>query len=77
MSEPGSGTTVNVYLPITEKRPKKVIIDVPETMYAAGSEKQKAILVAEDEYAVREIMEKLLENKGYTVISAVDGEDMR
>jgi len=52
-----------------------VVIDVPETMYAAGSEKPEAILVAEDEYAVREIMEKLLENKGYKVISAVDGED--
>ena len=75
VSEPGSGTTVNVYLPITEKRPKKAIIDAQEIMYAAGSEKPKTILVAEDEYAVREIMEKLLENKGYKVISAVDGED--
>ncbi len=52
-----------------------MVIDVPETMYAADSEKPEAILVAEDEYAVREIMEKLLENKEYKVISAVDGED--
>jgi PAS domain S-box-containing protein len=71
-SEPGRGSTIRIYLPITqysegaaqEKKEKKAPRQGTET-----------ILLAEDEASVRKMVEELLRQFGYQVIVAVDGDD--
>ncbi|SHO43779.1 ATP-binding protein [Desulfopila aestuarii] len=70
-SEHGKGTTFKIYLPLLARE-------------AADSEKKtvepltggtETILVAEDDDDVRKLMVAMLEQFGYTIIEAVDGED--
>ena len=70
-SEPGKGTSLKIYFPLvksdiedTEQAKQKVLLGGNET-----------ILVAEDSPEVRELIVTVLEQVGYTVIAAVDGED--
>ena len=71
-SKPGSGTTFYIYLPlaehaaIEEKRHTEVFIPMRET---------GTVLLAEDETAVRDVTKLILEEQGYTVIEAADGDD--
>ncbi|MDD2734235.1 MAG: PAS domain S-box protein [Desulfuromonadaceae bacterium] len=71
-SEPGVGTTFSIYLPLTkteirvetghiDERPKK------------GTE---TLLVADDDALILELTVKILEQFGYTVITAIDGLDV-
>lgn len=71
-SEPGQGTTFRIYLPIDETSPAVESEAVAEEPPVGGTE---TILLAEDDRAVREITVITLENFGYTVIPAVDGEE--
>ncbi len=71
-SEPGIGTTFRIYLPLIQAKaeeiePKEVIHHIER-----GTE---TVLLAEDETAVREFTRELLEENGYTVIEAIDGQD--
>jgi CheY-like chemotaxis protein len=70
-SEPGTGTTFKIYLPVATN-------DVPEAEPLAlesetlgGSE---TILVVEDEALVREVTRSMLTRRGYRVLLAHDGE---
>jgi signal transduction histidine kinase/CheY-like chemotaxis protein len=67
-SEPGQGTTFKIYLPLTQATTEEL---TPEPVRA----ETETILLAEDEAVVREFTKKLLEEYGYTVIEAIDGED--
>lgn len=70
-SEPGKGTTFNIYIPITGMvSEKKMPIGFP-----IQKEKKVTILIAEDEEEVRSVMAKTLSEFGYNVIEAIDGED--
>jgi PAS domain S-box-containing protein len=70
-SEKGRGTTFKVYLPVTESEP--VCISHPsESPISGGSE---TILLAEDENNVRETIKEALEEYGYTVFVARDGDE--
>ncbi|MDP1758894.1 MAG: ATP-binding protein [Thermodesulfovibrionales bacterium] len=77
-SEPGKGTTFKVYLPIAAVNSGMRIADIfgsdaSRTKLAlAGTE---TVLVAEDEEEVRKLVKVILEEFGYQVIEAVDGED--
>lgn len=70
-SEPGKGTTFKIYLKLMETG---VDSGVAETEKAprGGTE---TILIAEDDPAVRRLMQSTLEQYGYSVIEAEDGED--
>ena len=70
-SEPGIGTIFTIFLPAIEA---KVDEAVPETEISiiGGTE---TILMAEDDGVVREFTRELLEEYGYTVLLAIDGED--
>ena len=70
-SEPGLGTTFQIYLPITTRELVQQI-KAPEAPPRGGTE---TILVAEDDEATRNLDRKILEAYGYRVIEAYDGED--
>jgi PAS domain S-box-containing protein len=73
-SEVGLGTTVRIYLPHVEGKEQKpsVPIFADEASIPRGHE---TILVAEDDAFVRSSVILRIENLGYTVISAVNGND--
>ena len=71
-SEPDRGTTFSIYLPlITEEKQEEHDTQNVEPP-AGGTER---ILLAEDDVTVRELHRMILEEAGYTVIEAVDGQD--
>jgi len=71
-SEPGSGTTFRVYLPLTDGK-KRAALAMPSTAPPQGG--TETILLAEDDITVRELHRIILEDAGYTVIEATDGLD--
>lgn len=70
-SEPGEGTTFRIYFKTTDVDMERKKEPIAEDL----SGNDETILVAEDESAVRDSIKKTLEEFGYRVIEAVDGED--
>lgn len=70
-SEPGKGTTFKIYLPRVKAEADETETAVPSPVQG-GTE---TVLVAEDYEAVRKLTSDMLQNFGYTVIVAKDGED--
>jgi CheY-like chemotaxis protein len=70
-SEPGRGSTFRIYLPLTaeERREPAAREDQP---VSGGDE---TILLAEDDDMVRAMVTTVLTGAGYSVITAVNGED--
>lgn len=72
-SSPGDGTLFDLYLPASQgqipAKPKKEKIAAPDT-----SRGDATILVAEDNQLVRDLARTILEDRGYKVITAEDGE---
>jgi len=71
-STPGTGTTFQIFLPIVKREHTAVNNMAAATLPEKGCE---TILVAEDESAVRNVVETTLQRFNYNVISAVDGQD--
>ena len=69
-SEPGQGTTIRVYLPLTEV-PLPARNAPADRVTATGTE---TVLVAEDEPMVRAMAIRALEEAGYTVLAVESGE---
>jgi len=65
-SEVGHGTTFQVFLPVTEKSPE-IIVEKPEPLLPGGRER---ILMVEDEALLRELVESVLVERGYRVLTA-------
>ena len=71
-SEPGKGTTFEIYLPLIAGKPLTDGISAEPAMPRSGTE---TILLAEDDHQLRELTKNVLEGYGYTVIEAEDGEN--
>lgn len=70
-SEVGKGSTFKIYLPVHQTAAQPMpAIELPPIK--GGSE---TILLAEDDEVVRDLAASMLEQFGYTVVQAVDGED--
>jgi len=69
-SKPGEGTTFRIILPRAEKPEEK---SVTTESAGAGARAKGAILVVEDEEAVRSFIVRTLSSAGYTVTEAVNG----
>ena len=69
-SKPREGTRFDVYLPVVEQPAERVLPGV-EPAITGGTE---TILVAEDDEAVRSLVERMLQSAGYTVLTAANGE---
>jgi two-component system, cell cycle sensor histidine kinase and response regulator CckA len=70
-SAPGQGTTFTVYLPLA--RTASMLSDeAEEHMSYPGTE---VVLLAEDEEELRHLFRSVLEENGYTVLEAADGEE--
>jgi DNA-binding response OmpR family regulator len=71
-SEPGKGTTFRIYLPLITapavEEQKTIAAEYPK----GGAE---TILLAEDDASLRKLNTLVLEQRGYTVITANDGDE--
>ena len=75
-SEPGHGTTFRIYLPRTEAGTVRQAERAPEPVpEQARSGRGEHILIAEDETAVRELLQQMLERLEYRVTMAANGND--
>ena len=68
---PGRGTTFLLHLPRVQAKNEPIRAVSRQAMLERGTE---TILIAEDKPLVRRILRTALENAGYTVLEAVDGE---
>lgn len=69
----GLGTIFQIYLPLLDTAPVAMVEKVPEKV--AGGQAGGLILLAEDDETTRVLGKEILEEFGYAVIEAVDGED--
>jgi two-component system cell cycle sensor histidine kinase/response regulator CckA len=71
-SEPGRGTTFKIYLPLISGKKEEEQESRKAAPTVGGKE---TILLAEDDVTVRELHRMILEEAGYTLFEAVDGQD--
>jgi PAS domain S-box-containing protein len=71
-SEPGRGSTLQVFLPRVAALPQPQTVEVPAKTSRAGKE---TILVAEDQPDLRWMICQFLQELGYSVLEAKDGGD--
>ncbi len=78
-SEPGQGTTFEIYIPRCDPR-REVEIPVTRAGPAAAAGTQpgpgegETVLLVEDEMVIRSLVKNVLEGNGYAVLEAEDGE---
>jgi two-component system cell cycle sensor histidine kinase/response regulator CckA len=71
-SELGQGTTFRIYLPILVAEKQQLELAPRETLPRGGTE---TILLVDDEESVRELGKRILEQSGYTVLTAANGKE--
>jgi signal transduction histidine kinase/CheY-like chemotaxis protein len=68
-SEPGTGTTFTIMLPVTEE----AAAPIPEPVPYEREPKGETVLIVEDEAALREVTKRIFTRNGYHVITAGNG----
>jgi PAS domain S-box-containing protein len=71
-SRVGKGTSFRIFLPAVSEAASIPNLVLPSGRATSGTE---TVLLAEDEEAVRALMRRTLEDRGYRVIEAMNGED--
>jgi len=74
-SEPGRGTTFKIYLPRVNELPRPSSVPAASPLLVADA--PATVLVVEDNKAVRELIERVLADAGYTVHVAANPSDAR
>ncbi|UVW30073.1 PAS domain S-box protein [Massilia sp. H6] len=69
-SEVGAGTTMTIYLP---RYVGQALADEPVEAFSVESGQGETVLLIEDERALRDIIEEVLHDAGYRVLTAQDG----
>ncbi len=69
----GQGTVFRIYLPLLNSAPDIIVEKVEEQK--APVQGKDCVLLADDDYEARTVCKELLEEFGYSVIEAIDGED--
>jgi two-component system cell cycle sensor histidine kinase/response regulator CckA len=72
-SDPGKGTTFRCYFPSVQKPLEPERTEEQSTVDIQGG--NETVLMVEDEELLRELVRSFLEAKGYTVLTAGDGEE--
>jgi signal transduction histidine kinase/ActR/RegA family two-component response regulator/HAMP domain-containing protein len=72
-SEPGKGTTFDVFFPVTGEMAPDAKIEIRSTSPVPGG--TETILIVEDEPILREMARDILENYGYKIIEASSGRE--
>jgi PAS domain S-box-containing protein len=70
-SEPGTGTTFTITLPVTAE----AAVLIPEPVPYQRTPKGETVLIVEDEDALREVTRRIFTRNGYQVITAADGRE--
>lgn len=73
VSKVGKGTTFKIYLPAVDRAPISACTKVKEPEHIQGGE--ETILLVEDDPDLRFLMKEVLQEYGYTMITATDGEE--
>ena len=71
-SEPGQGTTVRAFFPAASQPPRA---PAPEAGAVPRETKSGAVLLVDDERAVRDVGRRMLQRLGYSVLTAEDGRE--
>lgn len=72
-SEPGKGTSFNIYLPHIERHKVKTLVEPLKNKSSSTYNGTETILLVEDELSVRELTSRILAKHGYKVLAATDG----
>ncbi|MEX0617892.1 MAG: PAS domain S-box protein [Pseudohongiellaceae bacterium] len=72
-SEPGEGTSINIYLPTVFRAAPPYESGLRETLTSLQANSDEKILVVDDEVALLEVAVAYLEELGYQVFPATDG----
>jgi CheY-like chemotaxis protein len=72
-STPGSGTTANILLPVTQRATASRALRATTAVEPATKGRGETILLVEDEPGVRALTRRMLVRNGYTVLEADNG----